>query len=698
MFEISPRYIHEDCVNLVIHLFDEYQKNRKLFFKFAETTVGNINHPFNASFWSERLFALPMPERDLSWTEHVRQSVGNFEEILMSFEKICQNCEDQSEATKERLDLLAEYMMWLLTSTVRRLRDKATRALYWYGRRFPQKFFDLVMKSLSSNDPYVPERMLATTYGIAMARQHDFKDSSFATEILPVYGRKLYESMFTPNAAYSTTHILTRDYARRTIDIALIHHPDLLTVDERKCITPPFTEGGIRKWGESEDRNADDYRNGNAPLHMDFRNYTLSGLVKNRGNYDIEHDEYKRVQANIFWRIYDLGYSLASFGEIDALIFQENERYGRLANGRKTDRYGKKYSWIAFYELAGFRQDMNLLSEYCDDARILDADIDPSFPAELNEYDFVKEDFLGDREMSDTEWISESDTPDLTRYLRVDRLLNAQNTWILLDGSLSQKNDCPRRHMSSVLRGLIVKTEDSEEIVERLKDKKIDLMTIPSCPKDHLTYSGEIPWCDTYPTNEWEELSIEIGPVLDSTEQELPQHKDDPKSETEKDEVLAGIVDMIYTSGEEALLREQDFESRLEAVEHEQKKIKIFQVLSPVRIVTNHWDDYHSASIASPNIAVPSKQIAEMFRLCGQPQNFDFFELNGKVASISFGYGKEWTEIQRFTYLRKDLLDHYLAEINAELIWVIWGERCLLEREENVPRQHFQDIRAYSQM
>ena len=54
--------------------------------------------------------------------------------------------------------------------------------------------------------------------------------------------------MFKPNAPHSTTHILARDYARRTIDIALIHHPDLLTDDERKYITPPFTQGGIRKW------------------------------------------------------------------------------------------------------------------------------------------------------------------------------------------------------------------------------------------------------------------------------------------------------------------------------------------------------------------------------------------------------------------------------------------------------------------
>ena len=313
LFEISPEFINEDCINLVTSLF-ETQQNREPLLKLAETTVGHTKHPLNASFWSKQLMALPMPERDLSWTEYVRPKVESFEKRLVRFEEACRSDREFSDTSEKRLNLLAEHIMWLLTSTRRPLRDKATRALYWYGRRFPQDFLDLVMKSLSIDDPYVPERMLAATYGTAMARQHDFQDDSFTKDILPLYGRKLYEAMFKPNAAHSTTHILARDYARRTIDIALIHHPDLLTDHERKYITPPFTEGGIRKWGESEDRDAGKYRGG-APLQMDFVNYTLGRLVK-----DGEADGYKQVLANIFWRIYDLGYSLDDFGEIDRLL------------------------------------------------------------------------------------------------------------------------------------------------------------------------------------------------------------------------------------------------------------------------------------------------------------------------------------------------------------------------------------------
>ena len=69
---------------------------------------------------------------------------------------------------------------------------------------------------------------------------------------------------------------------------------------------------------------------------------------------------------------------------------QINWNYNRSADGGKTDRYGKKYSWIAFYELAGLRQDKNLLPDYYDDLRISDADIDPSFPVGQREYNLVR--------------------------------------------------------------------------------------------------------------------------------------------------------------------------------------------------------------------------------------------------------------------------------------------------------------------
>ena len=648
LFEISPKYITDNCVNRISHIFLESPDSRIPLLELAESTVGHPGHRFDVIFWSKQLSALSMSERDLSWTEHVRNNREGFEKLVKRFEETSRNDQDISELSSKRLHLLAEYIMWILTSTVRPLRDQATRALYWYGRRFPQEFFDLVIKSFSIDDPYVSERMLAATYGIAMARQNDFEDTSFVDEMLPIYGKELYESMFKPNAPHATTHILARDYARRTIDIALIHQPDLLTEDERERITPPFTDGGIHEWGESEERNKGEHEKGPAPLQMDFENYTLGSLVKDRGNYNYDHPEYKRVRANILWRIYDLGYSSDGFGEIDALLNRQNQAYGRSADGRKTDRYGKKYSWIAFYELAGFRQDNDLLPDYDTNLRILDTDIDPSFPDEQYRYNLVKEDFLGDRNVSHKEWVFKSNHPDLRNYLKVnrfcedlkmDRLCGEDGPWVLLWGSLSQEDKKDNRDIFTLIQGLIVKPEKTEAIVETFTNQEArDRSNMPFCPEDYYTYAGEVPWCDTYRKNSCEDIQIEIGV--------------------------------------------------------EETKYKTFEVLVPVR--ENNWEDHRSAINSNRSVAIPSRQIAEALGLCGQPQSFDLFEKeSGKRASITFRYGEGWGEMQRFTYLRQDLLERYLAETGSELIWVIWGERRQVSQNPDAPYKYFHEVKVY---
>ena len=119
LFEISPGDINEKCINLVTHLFDQYPKNRNYFFKLGKSTVRHPGHPFNAKFWSKQLSALSMPERDLSWTEHVRNNRERFEGLVKRFEETSRNDQNISELSAKRLHLLAEHIMWILTSTVR---------------------------------------------------------------------------------------------------------------------------------------------------------------------------------------------------------------------------------------------------------------------------------------------------------------------------------------------------------------------------------------------------------------------------------------------------------------------------------------------------------------------------------------------------------------------------------------------------
>jgi len=658
LFEIPPDIMRPGCIDLLARLF-EHPQNRKTLIGLAASTIGHVHHPLNASFWSERLRALPMPERDLSWTEYVRKNVERFEKTLERFEALCRSDEPMSEMTVDRLHLLAEHIMWVLTSTVHPLRDKATQALYWYGRRMPEQFFDLVLRSLEINDPYIPERMLAATYGVVMAQQYDFEDHGFAETILPVYGRKLYGAMFKPSALYSTTHILARDYARRTIEIALMHHPNLLTPEELGRIAPPFTDGGIREWSESEDRNKGEYRDGNCPI--EFLDDPMDWLGPKISKYKITTPEYKRAKANRWWRIYDLGYSLECFGDVDKRIVHFNRVISYSEQERFTDHYGKKYCSIALHELAGYRDDLGLLrSEWHEPyERTLLADLDPSFPQLVQEFQVVDRDLLGDRTTPLHEWIENGNNPDISSYFVLEELCGEKGPWVLLDGYIKQDDLEAMRSCVIFPRGMFVQKDDLAKMITFLQKQSLKGRWLPEIPDDHCTYAGEIPWCDTFPYNGQTEL------------------------EFNKEEMILSPV------------------TKEQIVEEPDEKC-VFKTFIPVR--RNHWDGRHSSVTLSRSVLVLAKEMAEFLDLCAHSQTFDLYETNGKRAAITIRCGEHWHTEHDLIFLRQDLLDQYLQENNLGLLWAVWGERQFKSKnmedlnafaKEHMPHKAFQEIESY---
>ena len=643
IFEVPPDLVSASCVEIVRRLFG-VEQNRRLFFDSAMSTMTQTRHPLNAVFWSRQLQELSMAERDTSWTEYVREKEEQLLTTVDRFEKLCMGGAALSNVTSERCHLMAHQLMWMLTSTVRTLRDRATRALYWYGRRMPDRFFDLVLSSLGINDPYVPERMLAATYGVAMARHIEFADHVFSTVTLRRYGKELYEAMFKENSSHATTHVLMRDYARLTIELALLHHPDLLDSEQQQRIRPPFLGQVVREWGQSEDKDDGKYRDGNAPIHMDFGNYTIGRLVKDRANYDDENAEYKIVLGNIFWRIYDLGYALEIFGELDKFISRWNWEFGRGRNGGKIDRYGKKYSWIAFFELAGSRQDRKLLPGHYGEPRVSDCDVDPSFPEDVQQYQVPVSDFLEISSTSLEEWIEKTTAPHTIADQVVSRILEDEGPWVLLDGIILQEDLEAGRDCFVYPRCLLVQNSDSEEFVSLLK--RNPQAWIPDIPEDYYTYAGEIPWCSTFPNHGQDEMELTV--------------------ETKREVRPMG---MRTESG--FLIKEEEVE--IPSV------VRNVAVFLPVRY--NAYESYHSEVNPGRFVLVPAKEISEFLQLCSQPQTFDMYERNGRKASITVRWGKDYHD-SKLIFLRQELFDKYLEAKDLSAVWAIWGERRLWSKEE----------------
>ena len=655
LFEIDPKLIDENTMKFLTKLFD-FPKNRKKLLRLFKNTVIHVGHPLNVIFLDKLLWNLPMAERDLSWTEFIRENSSEFKVEIKKFEKNCKITKSFNEILRERFYLSAQYFMWLLASTNRPLRYATTRALYWFGRRFPEKLFELTKKSLTINDPYIPERMLVASYGVAMALHNDLSCCNFRKDILPKFAKNLYELMFEKKALYSTTHILMRDYASHTIEIALLHNSKLLKENQKKRVKPPFKDGGIRKWFSKEDRNIREYTGNNFPFGTDFNNYTIGRLIPKRGNYDFKYPEYIKVKSNISWRIYSLGYSFKQFGEIDKQIARNDFAFSRTNNSGKTERYGKKYCWIAFYEIAGYRKDKGLLKEKWTEPeeRISDTDIDQSFPEKPKGLKIVEKDYLGGDPKDLAEWIEKGPIPDVSDYLNINKINDIVGPWILLNGFISQDNYDTKRGIFIFLRGFFINEEDIEKFNKYREKITVEGRRLPEPEDDYYTFEGEIPWCETF------------------SHTKCPKKIEIPTGKKMIIKVPIIIVKMrkFLESGEviEELGDYSCEELKKGYSEREEEITMKFDVEIPVR-------SFHFVVNEGQSVYVISKEISTELNLHIEPQYFNMLGDKGEKASIILQLGDLWHNGENLIYLRKDLLKKYLKKKNKQLIWIVWGER-----------------------
>jgi hypothetical protein len=142
--------------------------------------------------------------------------------------------------------LRAQWVMWTLTSTAPKIRDQATRTLYWFGRGEPAALFSLTLNALRINDPYVPERLLAAAYGVVMA--HQLTDGEFGKS-LREFLVGLHNALTGSSATHPTNHWLARLYVQGCLTLGLAHYPGAvpngLNVDGKVPFAPGPAIDGI---------------------------------------------------------------------------------------------------------------------------------------------------------------------------------------------------------------------------------------------------------------------------------------------------------------------------------------------------------------------------------------------------------------------------------------------------------------------
>jgi hypothetical protein len=458
-----------------------YSRHRHPFDRLWEVRASPA-HRLNANFLDRILRLLPLAERDRRWTEWVRYRAGDL--LLDDLRKLIGFWTEDDRAEGDDLNALA--IAWLLTSTREDVRDFATKALQRYGRPEPKRLFEIAARMLDVDDPYVVERVVGAAFGAASA--HQMPDPGGPFERALAGWLVELRDRFLDGGSSPTSHELLRSYVRATFEFAGTLHPGAVSADlDPLALT--FAAVLPAPAMADDDPNAEEC---DSTFGMDFENYVIGSAIEGRGNYDFKHDAFRRARGEVMARVWDLGWRAAVLGDIDRSIAEAGSRFGR---GRaKVERYGKKYGWVAYYELIGRLVDAGRNRDrWVGGGRNVTPDIDPSFPDEPPVAPLPLPEWAPTGSMDDEVWLRTGGVVVPVDLWAPGELHGVAGGWLLVEGFLEHQRD--GRRVWGFFHTLLLDPANVDAALKMIGGREYlgnDFLPDPPTVRD--VFAGEAPW------------------------------------------------------------------------------------------------------------------------------------------------------------------------------------------------------------
>lgn len=217
------------------------------------------------------------------------------------------------------------------------------------------------------------------------------------------------------------------------------------------------------------------------------------------------------VRYWIVKRVFELGYDRNKHGEYDSMV---NGYFN--ATGDRVERIGKKYKWIAFFEIMGRLTDNYLVGDYFNDkpkpykgawfAFLRNFDFACITKSLLKAKSWMKQPDYIYWNLPYTKWRDELiDFPDITKYIwKTDE---ENNEWLSLHNYYGIKApkfigideySGNRRGVNLSLQSFIVKTSTKARIVHDLQDKKLWNVSKAEFSSHNCLMTRELGWSQCY--------------------------------------------------------------------------------------------------------------------------------------------------------------------------------------------------------
>jgi len=465
----------------------------------------------------------PLTKRDSWWCKylHVRyQSDGVVKRLIDAAFEL--PLDDVEAAVAERWAII---LLWFAAAADRRVKDWATRAVIALFVANPAIIPKVLTRFLDCDDDEVRERTLLSCYGALIV--------SCDLQVVPKISSILCQAFRDNPSGFHNA--LIRDHIRCIAELADRLHVLGEGCDPEIPMKPigndwPLalpSEKGVEEWERLP-------KLAHSCLHNDFAVYSINCL---RG---WEHGMSRKDMGKwILQRVaHDFGYKGAGCERYDAYMLSE---YGP-GRGKPNwaERIGKKYQWIAMYQLASrlydhvepqsdslepkpLRTPLILLEE-----RKMDPTLPPRVVGGNRDADVwwigSGVSFLSGEDLSDAEWVKRDEDPLDLKSLLATRESEGQR-WQLLVSYPAWDNrkeeadwNDPYRHAWVHLESYLVPREHLMKVHDALHRRNFFGKWMPQGATWLYGFLGEYPWATSFNTEseEWHGRS-ESGQEVVST-------------------------------------------------------------------------------------------------------------------------------------------------------------------------------------
>lgn len=598
----------------------------------------DLDSPLNFKFIKNQLVNYNNNDFEYTWTKLIYENHFEIDSLVSKIqdgEIILDEIENQ--------ELIIDFLIWTLETTIRELRDQVTLVLLTYFNKYPELIFDKVIEYANIHKSYIYERLVSICYGICLKNQND---DEFINTVFKENISRIYNLQFGGNPTNPKYNYIVIDSIKHLIDLAV--HKKVFSIPDNELENFNNYNFTIGDWIEIDDNDIEKVEsiylhwtlNDNPdPLRGDFVHYTIPRLEERDGDNRLKNT------ANIYKHIINLGY----LPNIEGLSKEEIKfRRGDSIYGveDKIDRLGKKYSWLAFFDYAGYLLNHGRLDVWRDDDsefgkhydRLGDVEIEITNPRPLTYNEKLTNVDLFSHKDGTQDWVYKPMYSSLSN-------LFVKDDYTMLSGFINQRETESYDSRSFLLvNSFFIKKDSISDNIEKILDREYnwreDIITTNSSLSK--VYFGELYWADNIPSL-----------VLN--------HKDLPIEENVETERMITPFDIIHHPEK---YKKEDLNKSIK----EKKKRRISFEFEPT-LIDYLWES-NSKIIPTVSSTIPNVNIGKQLGLRADVTRLQILDKSNNLAHKSFDF-EEGFYAQNFEYFRTDLLNEYMYKNDYLLVYQV---------------------------